>query len=108
MAQEYKTIKLSVGQSLINLAVQEYGCYEGLFLLVEDNQAVISNIAQVLPAGTPINIRVPVPELTDTNRVIAAKFAGKKLVISSQLPVTDIAPPSGVYQEDVFETGVFI
>jgi hypothetical protein len=107
MAQEYKTIKSSLGQSLINIAVQEYGCYEGLFDLIEDNESKLVNIAQVLQSGVELLIRVPVPEYTANNRVVAEALARDKVIVSSQLTATDVPLLEAVYAEGIYAQGIY-
>jgi len=65
---------LGNGQSIIDLAVQEYGCYEGLFLMLADNPDVVQAVSAILPPGTELRVRNPVPELNNTNRSVVAQY----------------------------------
>ncbi len=56
-----RTIKVKKGQSLTDIALQEYGHIEGLFLLVADNttlEGITDNVfmdEELLIGDTPIN-----------------------------------------------------
>lgn len=77
-----KEIRTVWGQTLYDLAIQEYGHTDGIFLLLEDNPGVVNDFADVPEPGTKVLIR-DVPELSDNNRAIAAEFARRgKLVVS--------------------------
>lgn len=88
-----KTIESKYGQTSIDVAIQEYGCYEGLFLLLEDNPNV--SLGGDLIYGTLINIRDEVPELTANNRTIVAELKNK-IVVSGKL----LQEGSNSYVED--------
>lgn len=63
-----KIITATYGQTLMDIAVQEYGCYEGVTLLMQDNDlALTANLV----AGQELLIRDAVPELTATNQAVA-------------------------------------
>ena len=78
----YKKIIVSQGQSLIDIAMQEYGALPGVFLILEDNTE-LSAVDQTPIAGTEINIRVDVPEISEGNRAIARKFVKEGLRVNS-------------------------
>lgn len=80
-------VKLAYGQTLYDLAIQEYGHTDGIFLLLEDNPGVVNDFADVPLAGTPLLIR-DVPELSDNNRAIAAEFARQGKLVASGLVAT--------------------
>lgn len=63
-----KRIETTLGQSLSDIATQEYGGVEGVFALLIDNEEV-GDISDVLAPGTVIKIR-PVPKLNDENVTI--------------------------------------
>lgn len=82
-----KQIKAASGQTLIDIAIQEYGCYDGVFILMEDNNVGLG--ADVLPGATLV-IRDEVPELTEDNVLVANRFkAQKRLINSGFMPNTD-------------------
>lgn len=66
-----KTVTVTYGQTLSDVALQEYGCSEGIVLLAQDND--LSLTAKV-EAGQPLQIRDVVPELTPTNIAVAQYF----------------------------------
>lgn len=97
-------VKLAYGQTLYDLAIQEYGHTDGIFLLLEDNPGVVNDFADVPLAGTPLLIR-DVPELSDNNRAIAAEFARReKLVVSgfetNHSPENDLYVNTNYWQEN--------
>lgn len=64
-----KSIHTTLGQSLSDVAVQEYGAYEGVFALLIDNEA-IGDLSDVLGPGTPLNIREEKLKLNNENITI--------------------------------------
>jgi hypothetical protein len=82
----YKELTLLSGQTLYDVAIQEYGHTDGVFLLLEDNEGVIDDLSEIPPAGTKLLIRLQVPELSDDNRAIAAEFARRGQQVVSGLP----------------------
>jgi hypothetical protein len=52
-----KTIMISEGQNLFDLALQQYGSIEGIFWIIEDNITVVNSIDASLVAGMVLNIR---------------------------------------------------
>lgn len=103
-----KTIKTGIGQSLINIALQEYGCYEGFALVIEDNPALVSGIDHVFAPNTELIIQTPVPELTSNNVQIAAELARRSVKISGNYTPTDVSINTSVFESGVFENDVFI
>lgn len=89
----YKEVTVLTGQTLYDIAVQEYGHTEGLFLLLEDNDGVIDDLGETPEAGTNLLVRLEVPELSDDNRAIAAEFARREQkVVSGDAVIGDNAP----------------
>jgi hypothetical protein len=72
---KFKPIKTISGQSLIDVALQEYGAYEGVFIILKDNPNLENTMGVNLVPGTSINIRQEVPELNVNNKSIAQQFA---------------------------------
>ena len=101
-----KEIKTVFGQTLYDLAIQEYGHLDGFFLLLEDNEGIINDLSETPPAGTRVLIRLQVPELSENNRAIAAELARRgKLVVSgvnniSATPTIPIYVNPGYWQND--------
>lgn len=85
----YKQVILLTGQTLYDLAIQEYGHTDGLWLILEDNPGIASDLSSVPAPGTLVNIRLDVPELSDNNRLIAAEFArrGQKVASGAQATI---------------------
>ncbi len=62
-------IKVKAGQTIYDIALNKYGCYEGVFLLLQDNG--LNLISDVLP-GQSLVIRDAVPQLNSTNIPVVA------------------------------------
>lgn len=82
-------IKTRYGQTLIDLALQYYGCYEGLFILLEDNPT-INSIDEVPQPGTILLIRDSVPALTDNNVSVVAEINKRSLTFNSSIAADEI------------------
>ncbi|OJV30444.1 MAG: hypothetical protein BGO32_08605 [Bacteroidetes bacterium 37-13] len=83
-----KEVILLTGQTLYDLAIQEYGHTDGIFLILEDNPGVVNDFADVPQPGTKVLVRLNVPELSDNNRAIAAEFARQGKLVASGLAPT--------------------
>ena len=93
-----KEIKTVFGQTLYDLAIQEYGHLDGFFLLLEDNEGIINDLSETPPAGTRVLIRLQVPELSANNRAIAAELARRgKLVVSGVSEAVSPTPSIPMY-----------
>lgn len=93
------TITVSDGQTLIDIAIQQYGCYEGVFDLIKDNEGL--GLSSQLVAGQVLNIKDEVPTYNDNNVAIALHFRVNKIRVNSQY-----LPPvitGGFYHEDDFD-----
>lgn len=69
-------VTVEQGQVLEDIAIQEYGCLEGVWNIMEDNGL---NLDSQLYTGQPLIISETVPTLTNTNKEIAKQFSSKKL-----------------------------
>jgi hypothetical protein len=76
---KFKTIIAGDGQTLEDVALQHYGCYEGVFLLTEDNGLGIDDL---LAPGQELLIREPAPTLNDFNKLVI----DAELVPNSDVP----------------------
>lgn len=62
-------VKSIDGQTIFDIALQQYGCFEGVFLIMEDNPTI--NLNTVLQPETEIKIKDILPELNaDNKRVV--------------------------------------
>ncbi len=77
-------VSIKPGQTLFDIALQEYGSFAAISLLLEDNRGVFTDITNI-PAGTPLFIRDPLPSLEEINKQVVKHFQ-----TSNQLPATDI------------------
>lgn len=92
---DFKQIYVTDRQSLVDIAMQEYGCYDGLFLLLQDNEDRLTDLSDVPAAGMKLNIQTPVPMITGTNQLVAAFYQSKSVkVVSNATPPTP--PPTTV------------
>ena len=82
-----RSVSVFEGQTIYDIAIQEYGCFEAVFLLLEDNVGL--TLDTELINKQQLNIRNEVPELTETNKQIVEIFKQK-----------NIKPNSG-YQPDL-------
>lgn len=71
------SIKVFEGQTIYDIVIQEYGCFEAIFLLLEDNSSL--NIDSELTAGQSLNIRSEVPEITADNINVIQYFKTKNI-----------------------------
>lgn len=79
----FKKIVVADRQCVIDLAIQEYGCYEGVWLLLKDNPAKLLGVSDVPAAGMQLLIRNPVPRLTDTNLEVVNAYKELKHTVVS-------------------------
>ena len=70
---KYRIVTLQQGQSILDLSIQEYGCVEGLFVLIDDN-SFIADFTQYIAHGTDFKIQTVVPKLTDTNVSVVLQY----------------------------------
>ena len=62
-------VKSIEGQTIFDIALQQYGCFEGVFLIMELNPTI--NLNTVLQPNTEIKIKDILPELNaDNKRVV--------------------------------------
>lgn len=81
-----KQIQTTLGQSLLDIAIQEYGAVEGVFALVIDND-YIGDLSDVLAPGTPLDIREESLKLNKDNLTIKQMMELEKIgKIISSLP----------------------
>lgn len=92
-----KEVILLTGQTVYDLAVQEYGHTDGVFLLIEDNPSLIGEWGDVPHAGTKVLVRLEVPELSDDNKAIAAEFARREQKVVSGEFAEQVVTPTPIY-----------
>ncbi len=52
-----RTIEIKKDQSLADIALQEYGDVQGLFMLVDDNADILNGITDTLHKGDKLQVR---------------------------------------------------
>lgn len=70
-------------QSLIDLAIQQYGGYEGVFLLAQDNASIVEDLGMLFTPGTELKVRNPIPELNEENRTVVSSFLNSNVEVAS-------------------------
>ena len=68
------------GQNLIDIAMQYYGCYEGVALIMQDNDIALDDI---ISNELEILIRDEVPELRPGNLQAVSYYKEKGLTVNS-------------------------
>lgn len=92
-----KEIEVIQGQSAIDIAIQHYGAFEGVFWLMEDNP-IIESIETVPAPGTKLQIRVN-EVLNRNNIAVAEHFASYNM----QINTGNLESTTGYVQDDYVE-----
>ncbi len=95
------TINTTEGQTLTDIALQEYGCVEGIFILMEDNPML--NMDGKLITGQAVQIREAIPELTINNKAIATELKASSRKINTGTGATQ---ESITLEDDIVELDV--
>ena len=90
-------IKAHQGQTIYDLAATYYGCFEGVFLILEDNPTF--GLDTELVTGQSINIRDEVPRLNDSNQNIAMAFKTQNFNVNSTYVPEEV---EGDFEDDDF------
>lgn len=77
----YKEIEVFNGQTLKDIAMRRYGCYEGKFLIIQDNPGL--GLSSELAHGQKLKIRTEVPQLTDTNLRVVQYYNDNNIDVNS-------------------------
>lgn len=80
----YKQVTVSDRQSLTDIAMQEYGCYQGVFILLEDNSDRLFAIDEVPLPGMKLNVRTTVPNINAANTSVVAEYGKQDHRVLSQ------------------------
>lgn len=90
------------GQNIVDIALQKYGCYEGVFTLMVDNGL---SLTPTLTAGQQLQVRDEVPKITSNNKAIAAVFASNYTVVNTgHKPVDSVEPEAGFFDNEFYNT----
>ena len=98
-----RVVVATQGQTIYDIAIQEYGCYEGVFQIMKDNEGF--GLSTELVAGQSVNIQDTVPELTVDNQAIAQQFKVNNTRINSSYgySATPVTPaPDGPYDPELY------
>jgi len=88
----FKHITAGDRQSVVDMAMQEYGCYDGVFEIMKDNPELDLSVHSVLIPGVKVLIKDPIPRLTDKNLGLVEIYRQKKVQVVSGAAIS--------YQED--------
>lgn len=89
------------GQTIIDIAIEKYGCYEGVFIILQDNPTLF--LGCNLKPLQRVLLRDDVPVFTDNNIAIAQYFADKNIKVNSGFkPATN--PSGGDFNDNDFTT----
>lgn len=94
-----KEVILLTGQTVYDLALQEYGHTDGVFMIVQDNPELIGEWGDVPPAGSKVQVRLNIPELSENNKAVAAELARREQQVVTGLPV-NYNPEGELYVEN--------
>lgn len=101
----YYVIKTQEGQSVIDIAISHYGCFEGVYAILEDNEFLSSELTAVFPAFYEIKIREDVRFLSPEKRDYAKYMRSIGMNINthnlSTLPQVNHEGESNAYLPDV-------
>jgi hypothetical protein len=86
------------GQSAIDIAIQEYGAWEGIFLLLDDNPG-LGSVEAVPAPGIELVIR-EVPVVNNGNVRISEQFKKESYRVNSG----NNESTTGYYEEDYIES----
>lgn len=73
-------LTVTQGQTIYDVAMQVYGCYEGIFLLIQDNN--VSLVSELMP-GQNLIVRDTVPKLNENNIAVAAYYKLNSIIPNS-------------------------
>jgi hypothetical protein len=76
-----KEVIVTYGQTIYDVVLKHYGCFEGIFILLEDNKNL--NLTSEVGAGSKLKIRTEVPELNDTNLLVVQFFNDNSITPNS-------------------------
>lgn len=104
----FKQISAVDRQSLTDIAMQEYGCYEAVFTVLEDNADRLFAMDDVLIEGMKLNIRTDKPILNTTNKIIAEQYVLKDhKVLSHAIGMPHIVSVVSDYVTTDYISGVY-
>jgi hypothetical protein len=95
-------IIIEEGQTLIDLAIQEYGCIEGVAYLCEDNNF---SLDETLNPAQKVKIRDVIPNINGSNIEVLNIQKSKRTIINSGIvPVQTVTPTTGFFDDDFYDT----
>jgi hypothetical protein len=97
-----KIVEVRQGQTLADIAIKEYGCYEGISLLLNDNSGLSVDVDLV--PGTLLKVNEVVPELTSNNIVIANLFKKQQVNPNSGYLITN---NNGFYNNSFYNNSFY-
>lgn len=92
MQKDYKEVRVLSGQSLYDIALQEYGVVASIFVLFQDNTDVLPYLNYAPSAGTILKVRTTKPTLSEDNIQVAEYYENKDAVVTSGLNEAPVLP----------------
>lgn len=82
------------GQTIFDIAIQEYGSINGLKDLLEQNSETLTDLDQELVVGSRLFIGEPV------NQAVVSHFAAKHYNISSNYSIQESTSDDGIFGDE--------
>ena len=106
---EQKTIAMIIiveeGQTLIDLAIQEYGCIEAVAYLCEDNNF---SLDETLTPAQKVKIRDVITNINGSNIEVLNIQKSKRTIINSGIaPIQILTPTTGFFDDNFYTTGFY-
>lgn len=95
-----RTIIVSKGQTIENIAVQYYGSREGVINILQDNNLGLDGL---LLGGQELLVADEVPELNDINRAVERQLRRNNIVPNSGMAKVVIPGDSTYFEDDYVE-----
>ena len=97
-----KKIIVRYGQTIFDIAIQEYGCYEGVTVLCQDN---VLSLSSELVAGQVLLIQITVPDFSNGNMQVVNYLVANGIKPNSgyQKPIITAPFYSGGFYGSFFE-----
>jgi hypothetical protein len=86
-----KKVKATYGQTIVDIAMQCYGCYEGVFEMIKLNTQM--HLSYEVEAGEEVVVHDVVPLLTPNNQAVAEYYRTNNIRVNSSYVAT-ITPPT--------------
>lgn len=89
-----REVKILEGQTIFDIAIQEYGTINGLKDLMEKNPESITHLDVELPVGTILNIGQPI------NEAVVNHFSNKNYKLVSNYNLPEASTDNGIFADE--------